>query len=360
VVGAGVIGAAIAEELASRGTEVRVIDPREPGHGATQASAGMLVPYVEGHAGGPLQALCLASIALYDAFVARVTERAGLPVEFRRIGSLQVAFDADGRHELEADGRRLADAGVDHRVLDGPEVLELEPRLSPAIVAGLLVPQHAYVHAPALVAALVASASRAGAVFTRAAVERVAHDGGTVALHTSSGRIDADAVVLAGGCWSGQVALDAPALPVRPVRGQIVHVRFDAPPVSHLIWGAGGYMVPWQDGTLLVGATVEEAGFDERSTAAGVHGLIEMGVRLLPGAAHAAFHEVRVGLRPGSGDELPVIGRSSTMPRVFYATGHYRNGVLLAPLTAALVADLVLDGREGEALGTVSPTRFGL
>ena len=154
----------------------------------------------------------------------------------------------------------------------------------------------------------------------------------------------------------------APAAPppVRPIRGQLVHLRFPEPPVSHVIWGTRGYLVPWQDGSLLVGATSEDVGFDERATAAGVQGLLERAGELVPAARTARFVEVRVGLRPLTADELPVIGASSTMRGVYYATGHYRNGVLLAPLTALMIADLLLDGRERQEHAAVRPDRFGL
>ena len=137
----------------------------------------------------------------------------------------------------------------------------------------------------------------------------------------------------------------APAVapPVRPVRGQLLHLRFASPPLSRIVWGSTSYLVPWADGSVLVGATVEDAGFDESVTVAGVCQLLESAVDLLPAARSATFEGARAGLRPATADELPIIGRSSTMRGMYYATGHYRNGVLLAPLTAAMIADLVLD-----------------
>jgi glycine/D-amino acid oxidase-like deaminating enzyme len=144
------------------------------------------------------------------------------------------------------------------------------------------------------------------------------------------------------------------------VRGQLLHLRLPRPVISQVVWGERCYLVPWSDGSVLVGATSEEVGFDERSTAAGVHGLLEHAMELVPGLASASFEEVRVGLRPATSDELPIVGASSTMRRVFYATGHYRNGVLLAPLTALAVADLILEGRERSEFAAARPARFGL
>ena len=150
------------------------------------------------------------------------------------------------------------------------------------------------------------------------------------------------------------------APPVRPVRGQLLHLHFDRRPLGRVVWGTDCYLVPWRDGSLLVGATVEEVGFDETATAGGVKRLLESSAELLTNTPDARFEAVRVGLRPGTPDELPLIGPSSTMPGVYYATGHYRNGVLLTPLTAKLVADLVLEGRQDPNLELVRPDRFGL
>ena len=147
---------------------------------------------------------------------------------------------------------------------------------------------------------------------------------------------------------------------MKPIRGQLLQVHVEPRVAGRVIWGRQCYAVPWRDGSVLVGATVEDVGFDERSTAAAVSELLAEAFRILPGLRGASFEEVRVGLRPMTKDELPAVGRSSTMRGVFYAVGHYRNGVLLAPLTAALVGDLVLEGREGVELSLTRPARLGL
>jgi glycine/D-amino acid oxidase-like deaminating enzyme len=172
--------------------------------------------------------------------------------------------------------------------------------------------------------------------------------------------VEGDAVVIAAGSWSADMALGGARVPVRPIRGQLLQLRLARPAISRVVWGERCYVVPWLDGSLLVGATVEDVGFDERPTAAGVRVLLDAATELVPEVAAAAFEEVRVGLRPATSDELPVIGASSTMRRVFYATGHYRNGVLLAPLTALAIADLVLEGRERPEVAAARPDRFGL
>jgi glycine oxidase len=236
------------------------------------------------------------------------------------------------------------------------------------------VPEHGYVSAGALTDALVRAALNLGATLTTARVLAVA--GGEVAsVRTADERLETDAVIIAAGSWSADLgdAVSASRHPahgaappgnqgpvVKPIRGQLVQLRLGARPASRVIWGSGCYLVPWRDGTVLAGATVEDVGFDESATASGVAQLLGASAGLMPVLREAAFEEVRVGLRPMTADELPAIGRSSSMRNVFYATGHYRNGVLLAPLTARLVADLVLEDREGEDLALVRPDRLGL
>jgi glycine/D-amino acid oxidase-like deaminating enzyme len=230
--------------------------------------------------------------------------------------------------------------------------------LSPRLVSALLLPMHGYVRAAELTSALADAAVRSGAEIITANVEEICSRANGASVKTSGGMVEGDAVILAAGSWSGRVAPMAP--PVRPVRGQLLHLHFDKRPLSRVVWGTDCYLVPWRSGALLVGATVEEAGFDETATAAGVTRLLESSADLLADVSQARFEAVRVGLRPGTPDELPLIGPSSTMPGVYYATGHYRNGVLLSPLTAKLVADLVIDGRRDPDLELVRPDRFGL
>jgi glycine oxidase len=167
-------------------------------------------------------------------------------------------------------------------------------------------------------------------------------------------------VVLGTGCWAGGIAIEgAASLPVRPVRGQLIALQLPTPPLEQTVWGPDCYLVPWDDGTVLVGATVEEVGFDEHSTVAGVSRLLGAAPRVLPALARAAFLGVRVGLRPGTPDDRPVLGASTRLPGLVYATGHYRNGALLAPITADIVADLI-DGRAADpSLTPFSPARFG-
>jgi glycine oxidase len=377
IVGAGVVGCAVAYELASRGAAVRVIDERGIGLGATRASAGMLAPYTEGHIPA-LRELGVHSLRLYDDFISRLRADSGQEVEYERSGSLHVAVDSRETTLLCGTAAELRDEGVAHTVLDPGQALAMEPQIRADVAGALHIHDHGYVSPAALTRALAAAAGRYGAVSSTARVLSVS--GGDVArVVTATETIEADAVIVAAGSWSGFLTGDrdrhaVPGFPstrdsspgqlsagvVKPIRGQLLQLRLKARPASRVVWGSGCYLVPRSDGTVLAGATVEDVGFDERATAAGVRHLLVESAQLMPVLQEAAFEEVRVGLRPMTADELPVIGPSSTMRHVFYAAGHYRNGVLLAPLTAALMADLLLDGRDSAALTLVRPDRLGL
>ena len=360
VIGAGIVGCAVGYELAARGVRVRLLDMRGVGQGATRASAGVLCPHIEGHSAALLQ-LGVRSLAMYDDFVRRVADDAGTAIEYRRTGTLEVALtDADAQR-LRRIAEAHARAGLEHQYLEGSEALELEPALSAATAGALFVPVHGYVGVTGFTEALAAAAEARGAAIDRGVMVRaVTQAGRIVQIETDSGLLEADSVIVAAGSWSGNIAARQPPVPVKPIRGQLLHLGFPAPPASRVLWGSHCYLVPWHDGTLLVGATVEDVGFDERATAAGVRDLLDHACELLPSVSSAAFHGVRVGLRPATADELPIIGRSSGQAGVFYATGHYRNGVLLAPFTAAALADLILDGRAAPDLALTDPVRFGL
>ena len=359
IVGAGVVGCAIARELASRGARVRVVDGRGPGGGATRASAGILAPYIEGH-DPTLRRLGVRSLALYDEFLARVRSDSGQAIEYERRGTLQIAMNLDAANALKRAARLLGEAHVERTLLDAGEVRRREPAVTPDAVAGLELPQQGYVAPGELTRGLAEAAMRHGATFDVGSATAV--EGGDVArLHTAGGVIESDAVIVAAGSWSSSLdGVRAEPDAVKPIRGQLLQLRLRQRLAERVIWSDDCYLVSRQDGVVLAGATVEDVGFDERATSAGVQQLLRGATALMPALGDAAFEEVRVGLRPMTRDQLPAIGASSTMPHVFYATGHYRNGILLAPLTARLVADLVLDARSDDDLEPLQPRRLGL
>jgi glycine oxidase len=363
VVGAGVVGCAVAHELAKRGASVEIVDERPVGMGATQASAGVLAPYIEARTDGPLLALTARSLDLYEQFIESLITDGGVPISYRRTGTLDVATDESEWRALRDAGAALSARGVPVVLLDAASIRTEEPHLADGAAGGLLIEPHGFVAAGDLMRALVASARRHGAqLIEQSRVRRIAPDGHDIVVETDRGTLSADAVVLAAGSWSGEIAVhDIPLrLPVRPVRGQLLWLAWHGTPLRRVTWSRRCYMVPWDDGTVLVGATVEEAGFDERATVAGVRDLLDAACEIVPHTWSCAFRGVRVGLRPATPDELPVIGTSSHVPNLVYATGHYRNGVLLAPLTAQLVADAMMDQRIDPMLDAVSPARFGL
>jgi glycine oxidase len=359
IIGGGVIGCGIARALATGGAAVTLVDPRSVGGGASRASAGMLAPFSEGRHDLALQALGAQSLARFDGLVQALADE-GLPVPFFRAGSIEVALDADAATTLDTVAAVLTRDGIACERLDRASLRDVEPMVARTALAGLEIPAHGAVDVPVLVAALWRSAASRGARLVHARAHRVSRSVSSVRVDTSEGVFEASQVVLAAGCWAGQVEVDGVApLPVQPVRGQLLVVRADSPP-THTLWGPGCYLVPWADGTILVGATVEHVGFDERSTAGGLGQLLQAATALLPSVVDAAFVEVRVGLRPGTLDDRPIIGASKCVEGLIYATGHYRNGALLAPLTAEAVADLV-GGTPLDPLWTpCDPQRFGL
>jgi glycine oxidase len=362
VVGAGIIGCAVAHELARRGASVEVVDDRAVGMGATQASAGVLAPYIEAREGSPLLDLGVRSLKLYDDFIARVSTDSGAAVSYRRTGTLDIALDDADLRALGQTAGVLANCGVPAVLIDGAAARLEEPHLGEGVAGALIIEEHGFVNAVDLTRALAAGARRRGAqLIEPSRVRRVAKSGGDIVVETDRGSLVAGAVVLAAGSWCGQVAVEgvSPAVPVRPVRGQLLSLAWRGTPIRRVTWSRRCYLVPWDDGTLLVGATVEEAGFDEHATVAGVRDLLEAACDVVPHVWTGAFNGARVGLRPATTDDLPIIGPSSVVPNLVYATGHYRNGVLLAPLTAQLVADAVLDGKLDPDLTRVSPARFG-
>lgn len=362
VLGAGVIGAAVAFELSAAGHRVRVIEARNAGRGATQASAGVLAPYIEGHDSPVLSALGRRSLDLYDDLIARVVAASERPIVYERHGTLEVALNDDHADRLRRSATARSGDAVAAHWLDAAAITATEPALSSSACGALFTAIHGYVAAGSLTDALVAAAARHGAIFdygTRALA--VARDGDLVRVQTDAGAWHGEYVVLAAGSWSGEIAATGAApVPVRPMRGQLLVLRQPVPTLRRVVWGQDCYLVPWPDGTVLVGATMEDVGFDERATVAGVAGLMQAAWALVPGLQHAAFEAVRVGLRPASPDGLPLVGVSRHVPGLIHASGHFRNGLLLAPLTARLVHDLV-NGHTGDtALPALSPARVGL
>jgi len=362
VVGAGVIGATVAWSLVQAGYDVDVIDARSPGEGATRASAGVLAPFIEGAPASPLRALGHAGLELYDAFIAQLHRDSGQPVVYARGGTLEVALTTAEAERLGTESGLLWQAGIEGRWVPAALLEEVEPAVSRDATGGLLVPMHGFVGVGSLTrAALGAAVARGARVHAlTGAVHIASGPQGSAVVRTSTRTWTADVVVMAAGSWSSQVVVEgADPVPVTPIRGQLLQLQAAPGLLRRVIWGTAGYLVPWPDGTVLAGATVEDVGFDESLTDEGCAGLRQMAAALIPALGDAPVVEARTGLRPKSPDDLPMIGRSAVVPALVYATGHYRNGVLLAPYTAQLVQRLARDP-HATVPPEMRPDRFGV
>jgi glycine oxidase len=365
VIGAGVIGLSIAWRLAQRGAAVTVFDQGTAGAGASHAAAGMLAICAEAEPGEEaLVTLGRASQALWPAFAREVEDAAGAPVDLRTEGTLLVALTADDQARLQ---HRLAfqkSLGLPIEWISGAEARRREPHLAPGIAGAVASPEDHQVDNRKLVAALRIAAERAGVTIREhCAVERIVISGGRatgVALADRT-QVAADVVVLAAGAWSRRIeGLPADARPpVRPVKGQTLALRMDpaAPLLTHVLWAPGAYLAPRRDGRLIVGATVEEKGFDTTLTAGGVLALLEGTWRALPAVEELPIEEMWVGHRPGSRDDAPILG-PAPVEGLVYATGHYRNGILLTPITADAIARLVIDGDVDAVIAPFGIERF--
>jgi glycine oxidase len=345
VVGAGVIGAACADALAAAGHAVHMLDMRGAGRGASQASAGVLAPFIEGHHGDPLLDLCTESLSLYDGFIVRVRESSGRAVEYARTGTVELAITETERSRLMALHASLVAKGVEAEWLDAEAAHAFDPAIAVTNLGALRIAAHGFVNVPQLVAALVQSARFRGASLeVPTEVIRVEPSKAAVKVVIDGETRECDAVVIAAGSWSSRVRIAGlPPIEVKPIRGQLLHLAWPErmPMPKQVVWAERCYTVPWTDRTLLVGATVEDVGFDERSTVAGIHDLMTAVGEILPAAWQATLKEVRVGLRPATSNNAPFIGPAANSSRVILATGHFRNGVMLAPLTAQMVTRAV-------------------
>lgn len=296
--------------------------------------------------------LCVRSLDAYDGWIAALRQE-GHEIDYARCGTLEIALSDEHASQLRRGHGEW---------LDPDSVAREVPQLSPTAGA-LRNRQHGYVHARQLTAALAASAGRHGATFLEARVERIDHDADKLAVDVGPDhpKLEADFVVLAAGAWTNRIqGVRTP--PLRPVRGQLLHLTPGRGRITTILWGPDCYIVPLRAGSeLLVGATVEEAGFDEHATEDGVRNLYAAARRLLPDLPADpgdVAMQPRVGLRPATPDELPVLGMDPGQPGIMFASGHYRNGILLAPITGQLVADAIIQGTRDSALAPFSPARF--
>ena len=366
IIGAGVIGLGIAWRLALRGVPVAVFDKGASGAGASHAAAGMLAACAEAEPGEEaLVTLGRASQARWPAFAAELKQASGVDVGLRSEGTLVVALTSDDQARL---GHQLVfqqKLGLPLQWISAAETRRREPHLAGKLAGAVFSPEDTQVDNRKLAAALRIAAEAAGAsISEHQAVKTISNDAGRVdGIVLADGRkVAADVVVLAAGAWSRSIDGLAPELrpPVRPIKGQMLALRMDptAPLLTHVVWAPGAYLVPRLDGRLLVGATVEEKGYDTSLTAGGILTLLEAAWRVVPAVEELPIDEMWVGHRPGSRDDAPILG-TGLIDGLIYATGHHRNGILLTPITADAIAELVLDGAADPAIRPFSIERFG-
>lgn len=366
IIGGGVIGLAIAWRAAQRGLRVTLLERGEPGAGTSWVAAGMLAPIAELKlVERSSLALGLASAQQYSRFVEELRAASGADPGYLECGTLLIARDRDEAESLERELELRRSLGLHVRRLLASEARELEPALAPTVRLALEIPEDRAIDPRRLSAALTEAVRRAGGEL-RAGVEvqgvQLAPDGRVEAVRMTDGEVlHADQVVIAAGSWSGQIAgiPEAARVPIHPVKGQLLRLHDPAGPglVSRVLRIEGGYLVPRGDGRYVLGATMEERGFDTTVTAGAVFELLREAIELAPGVSELVIDETIAGLRPATPDNAPALGPGA-VPGLHWAVGHFRSGVLLAPITAELVVDSLLGDELPELAAPFSPARF--
>ena len=364
IIGAGVIGLGIAWRLAVRGLSVAVFDKGVSGAGASHAAAGMLAACAEAEPGEEaLVTLGRVSQARWPAFAAELKQASGVDVGLRLEGTLVVALTSDDQARLSHQMTFQQKLGLPLQWISAAETRRREPHLAGKLAGAVFSPEDTQVDNRKLAAALRIAAEAAGArIREHQEVKTISSDAGRVdgIVLADGTKVAADVVVLAAGAWSRTIEATEFRPPVRPIKGQMLALRMDpaAPLLTHVVWAPGAYLVPRLDGRLLVGATVEEKGYDTSLTAGGILTLLEAAWRVVPAVEELPIDEMWVGHRPGSRDDAPILG-TGPIDGLIYATGHHRNGILLTPVTADAIAQLVLEGAADPAIRPFGIERFG-
>lgn len=359
IAGGGLVGGAIALELALAGMRVAVFDQGQPGREASWAGAGILSPAPENPSAIPMVPLGKASLVLYPEFVARVEEISGQAVGFRPKGTLEALFSRDTARELSTHVALHHGWGLQAEAISGDDARELEPALGPEVEAAVLRPDEASVDNRALTQAVLEAARRSGAeIFPHHAVKGIWREKDRCAgLLLESERISAQWTIVAAGCFSASIAGLEGCAPVRPAKGQMISLRHEKVRIERVLWSDKIYLVPRNDGRILAGATVEYVGFDKNVTAGALEKILSGALELAPQLAHARVEETWAGLRPDSPDHLPILGPAE-IDGLLLATGHFRSGILLTPITARLIREWVTEQRVSVDWERFSPLRF--
>jgi glycine oxidase len=373
IVGGGIVGSACAYELAKAGASVTLLEYGKTGMQSTNAAAGMLAPMVDAAAPGPMLDAGTRALREFPALVSEIESQCGFDVELRLDGILKVALAPDQLEDLRTRHAWQRDKGLPLEWLDAAMCHELETKLNAGVLGGVFSPGEGGVSNQLLALGLERAAMAHGVLIRqRTPVTGFTSRGGSVvAVRSGDASFACDAVVLAAGARTGQIAsllrrpgpvgarpASLPLVPVRPVRGQMIALGGMSTPIRHVVWGPDGYLVPRANGLVFAGTTVEEVGFRRRTTKAGLRSIRSMALDLVPQLAAAKALFDWAGLRPGTPDGLPIIGPLPEWPNVVAATGHYRNGILLGPLTGKLVAHGITTGDWSDVPAEFDPARF--
>ena len=372
IIGGGVIGMSIARSLALRGaSDITLVERSQLGSEASSAAAGMLAPQAEANNDDEFFQLLCRSRDLYDSFAQSLLNETGIDIELDQRGTLYLAFTDQDEDEIKRRYQWQTNAGLPVEQLTSSEARLLEPAINTAVGSALRFPRDIQVENRRLISALAESTNRLGVkLLTETEVESVqTRRNQVVGVSTSRGVISCLRVVLAGGCWTSKIPFrdsdreenQLKSLAIEPVRGQMLCLNSKPALVSHVIYSPRGYLVPRRDGRLLAGSTSENAGYAKQVTAGGVSTILRNAHEICPLMASLPLIDSWAGLRPRADDGLPVMGRCDEIDGLFYATGHYRNGILLAPVTGELIADAVLESSDSSGLlRPFSPNRFKL
>src|SRR5215510_349327 len=359
IIGGGVIGLSIARALARRGVrDVCLVERGGLGSEASSAAGGMLLPQVEADGHDDFFALACQSRDLYPALAVELREETGIDIELDTTGTLYLALNEHDYEEIEKRYEWQTRAGLAVELLTSTAARELEPCISESTFGALLFPNDIQVENRRLITALANSVNTLGVkTVTETTVEALLIEGNRIkGVRTSRGNISCQTVVIAAGTWSGFLLQSAPT--VTPVRGQMVCLESKPQLTRHVIFSPRGYLVPRQDGRLLAGSTSENTGFAKRVTAGGIASILRQALEISPAVANLPIIDTWAGLRPRAADGLPVLGPCGEIDGLFYATGHYRNGILLAPLTAELISEAIVARATSPLLAPFSPDRF--
>jgi glycine oxidase len=359
IIGGGVIGLTIARALALRGVrDVCLIERGAPGMEASFAAAGMLLPQVEADAQDDFFTLACRSRDLYSAFAAALREETGIDIELDTTGTLYLALNEHDQNEIEKRYDWQTRAGLSVELLSAAVARDLEPCISDSTLVALLFPNDIQVENRRLLSALVNSVNKPGVtIVTETNVESLIIEGERLTgVQTSRGTVSCAAAVIAAGTWSGFITHSS--LSIEPVRGQMLCLESKPQLTRHVIYSPRGYLVPRRDGRLLAGSTSERAGFAKCVTAGGMSSILQNAHEISPAISNLPVVDTWAGLRPCSADGLPVLGPCGEIDGLFYATGHYRNGILLAPLTGELISEAIVEGVTSPLSAPFSPDRF--